>query len=315
LKDPGPTRALAQTLRGSGCEESRVRKTPDEIPDQNGRYDMGAQSINTNVSAMYARQNLSASQAELRIAEQRIATGQKVANAKDNGAIFAIATNQRGTSQALNAVRESLQRSQSTVDVSSAAAEIVSDLLLQMKEKALASTDAQLNSSSRAAMNSDFVALRDQITKAVNNANFNGANLIKAGAADVAALADETGTSLLTVQAQVLALSGSNVTVTSTTQINTVTNAKAALSLVNDSIENVSLALAKLGTGSRALATHLTFVGKLQDAVDAGIGNIVDADLAKESARLQALQTKEQLGFQALSIANQGPSQLINLFR
>ena len=276
---------------------------------------MGAQSINTNVSAMYARQNLNASQAELRIAEQRIATGQKVANAKDNGAIFAIATNQRGTSQALNAVRESLQRSQSTVDVSSAAAEIVSDLLLQMKEKALASADAQLNSSSRAAMNSDFVALRDQITKAVSNANFNGANLIKAGAADVAALADESGKSLLTVRAQVLALSGSNVTVTSTTAISTVSAAKSALSLVNKSIENVSLALAKLGTGSRALATHLTFVNKLQDAVDAGIGNIVDADLAKESARLTALQTKEQLGFQALSIANQGPGQLINLFR
>ena len=276
---------------------------------------MGAQSINTNVSAMYARQNLNASQAELRIAEQRIATGQKVANAKDNGAIFAIATNQRGTSQALNAVRESLQRSQSTVDVSSAAAEIVSDLLLQMKEKALASTDAQLNSSSRAAMNSDFVALRDQITKAVSNANFNGSNLIKAGAADVAALADESGTSLITVRAQVLALSGSNVTVTSTTAISTVSAAKSALSLVNKSIENVSLALAKLGTGSRALSTHLTFVNKLQDAVDAGIGNIVDADLAKESAKLTALQTKEQLGFQALSIANQGPGQLINLFR
>ena len=276
---------------------------------------MGVQSINTNVSAMYALQNLTASQAELRIAEQRIATGQKVANAKDNGAIFAIATTQRGTSRALDAVRESLQRSQSTVDVSSAAAEIVSDLLLQMKEKALASADAQLNTSSRAAMNSDFVALRDQITKAVNNASFNGANLIRAGAADVAALADETGTSLLTVRAQVLALSSTNVTVTSTTSIGTVTRAKAALSLVNKSIENVSLALAKLGTGARALATHLTFVGKLQDAVDAGIGNIVDADLAKESAKLQALQTKEQLGFQALSIANQGPGQLINLFR
>ena len=276
---------------------------------------MGAQSINTNVSAMYALQNLNASQAELRISEQRIATGLKVANAKDNGAIFAIATNQRGSSQALNAVRESLQRSQSAVDVSSAAAEIVSDLLLQMKEKALASTDAQLNTSSRAAMNSDFVALRDQITKAVNNANFNGANLIKTGAADVAALANETGTSLLTVRAQVLALSSTNVTVQSTTSIGTVTRARAALSLVNRSIENVSLALARLGTGSRALATHLTFVNKLQDAVDAGIGNIVDADLAKESAKLTALQTKEQLGFQALSIANQGPSQLINLFR
>ena len=96
---------------------------------------------------------------------------------------------------------------------------------------------------------------------------------------------------------------------------NTITLASDALSLVNASLQNVSLALAKLGTGARALATHLTFVNKLQDAVDAGIGNIVDADLAKESARIQALQTKQQLGIQALSIANQGPSQLMSLFR
>lgn len=276
---------------------------------------MGVQSINTNVSAMLALQNLNASQADLRSAEQRISTGLKVATAKDNGAIFAIATTQRGTSRALDAVRESLQRSQSVVDVSASAGEIVSDLLLQMKEKALASADAQLNASSRAAMNSDFLALRDQITKAVNNAGFNGGNLIKSGAADVAALADETGKSLLTVQAQVLALNGPNVKVTATTSVSTVTLASAALSLVNESLQNVSLALAKLGTGARALATHLTFVNKLQDAVDAGIGNIVDADLAKESARIQALQTKQQLGFQALSIANQGPGQLMSLFR
>lgn len=276
---------------------------------------MGVQSINTNVSAMLALQNLNASQAELRSAEQRISTGLKVATAKDNGAIFAIATTQRGTSRALDAVRESLQRSQSVVDVSASAGEIVSDLLLQMKEKALASADAQLNTSSRAAMNADFIALRDQITKAVNNAGFNGGNLIKAGAQNVAALADETGTSFLTVQAQILALEGPNVKVATTTAVNTITLAAAALSLVNESLENVSLALAKLGTGARALSTHLTFINKLQDAVDAGIGNIVDADLAKESARIQALQTKQQLGFQALSIANQGPAQLMSLFR
>jgi flagellin len=276
---------------------------------------MGVQSINTNVSAMLALQYLNASQAELRSAEQRIATGQKVATAKDNGAIFAIATTQRASSRALDAVRESLQRSQSVVDVSAASGEIISDLLIQMKEKALAAADAQLNTSSRAAMNADFVALRDQITKAVNNGGFNGANLIKAGAPDVAALADESGKSLLTVQAQDLSLNGGNVTVTATTSVSTVTLAADALTLVNASLQNVSLALARLGTGGRALSTHLVFVNKLQDAIDAGIGNIVDADLAKESARIQALQTKQQLGFQALSIANQGPAQLMSLFR
>ena len=276
---------------------------------------MGVQSINTNVSAMLALQNLNASQADLRSAEQRISTGLKVATAKDNGAIFAIATTQRASSRALDAVRESLQRSQSVVDVSAASGEIISDLLIQMKEKALAAADAQLNTSSRAAMNADFVSLRDQITKAVNNGGFNGANLIKANAPDVAALADETGKSLLTVKAQDLSLNSANVKVTATTSVSTVTLASGALSLVNESLQNVSLALAKLGTGGRALSTHLVFVNKLQDAIDAGIGNIVDADLAKESARIQALQTKQQLGFQALSIANQGPAQLMSLFR
>jgi flagellin len=272
-------------------------------------------SINTNVAAMLATQNLSRTQEQLQMSRTAIATGLKVSSAKDNGAIFAIANNERATGSALNAVRESLQRGQSVADVSIAAGETISDLLSQMKEKALAASDAQLSSTSRAAMNADFQSLRDQIINATSNTKFNGASLISASAANVTALADETGSNLITVQAQRLNLSGSNVTVTTSTEVNTVTNAKNALSLVNASIENVSLALAKLGTGSKALNTHLNFVNKLQDAIEAGVGNIVDADLAKESAKLQALQTKEQLGFQALSIANQGPGNLLSLFR
>jgi len=272
-------------------------------------------SINTNVAAMLAIQNLSRTQSELTVSQTRISTGQKVASAKDNGAIFAIAQNQRGSSQALNAVRESLQRSQSTVDVATAAGETISDLLNQMKEKALAAADTQLNTSSRNAMNSDFVSLRDQIAKAVNNSSFNGKNLINSTATNIEALADESGTSKITVAAQSLALGGANVTVSASQDITTTGNATTALAAVNASIQNVSLALAKLGTGSKSLATHLSFVNKLQDAIDAGVGNIVDADLAKESAKIQALQTKQQLGFQALSIANQGPSSLLSLFR
>jgi flagellin len=264
---------------------------------------------------MLAIQNLNRTQSELSVSQTRISTGQKVSSAKDNGAIFAIAQNQRGSSQALNAVRESLQRSQSTVDVATAAGETISDLLNQMKEKALASADTQLNTSARNAMNADFVSLRDQITKAVSNSSFNGKNLINTGATAIEALADETGTSKITVASQVLALGGANVTVTAAQDITTSANATTALAAVNASIQNVSLALARLGSGSKSLATHLNFVNKLQDAIDAGVGNIVDADLAKESAKIQALQTKQQLGFQALSIANQGPSSLLSLFR
>ena len=129
------------------------------------------------------------------------------------------------------------------------------------------------------------------------------------------ALANATGTATLTVAAEVLALGSTNVTVAATTSIGTAALATTALGLVNASIDKVGASLGRLGTGAKALDTHSTFVGKLSDALENGIGNLVDADLAKESARLQSLQTKQQLGVQALSIANQSSSILLGLFR
>ncbi len=276
---------------------------------------MALNSVNTNNGALIALQNLNATNNELANVQGRINTGKKVASAKDNGAVWAIAQSQRGTSNALNAVKDSLQRGQSTIDVAIAAGESVSDLLLQMKEKALAASDTTLDSTSRTALNEDFKALRDQITKAVTNADFNGANMIKASGNTVTALANADGTSKITVAAQSLALGGANVTVAATASLSTATIAATMVTTVSTSITNVGSALAKLGTGSKSLESHLTFVGKLQDSLDAGVGNLVDADLAKESAKLQALQTKQQLGVQALSIANSSTSSLLGLFR
>jgi len=278
---------------------------------------MPMNSVNTNVGAMVALQNLSATQMDLASTQTRINTGLKVASAKDNGAIWAIAQNQRATSQSLNSVKESLQRGQSTVDVALSAGESISDLLLQMKEKALAASDTTLDTNSRVALNDDFSSLRDQITKVVNNAEFNGANMIKATGTTIMALANADGTQLITVQAEDLSLGGTGAlnALTATASIGTQTAAAGMISVVNTAITNVSSALSKLGTGSKSLQSHLTFVGKLQDTLDAGVGNLVDADLAKESAHLQALQTKQQLGVQALSIANQAPSIALSLFR
>ena len=276
---------------------------------------MALNSVNTNTGALIALQNLNATNHELDIVQARINTGKRVATAKDNGAIWAIAQTQRGTSNALNAVKDSLQRGQSTIDVAIAAGESVSDLLVQMKEKALAASDTTLDTASRTALSEDFKALRDQIAKAVTNADFNGSNMIKASGATVTALANADGTSKITVAAQSLALGGANVTVAATASLSTATIAAAMVTTVSTSITNVGAALAKLGTGSRSLESHLTFVGKLQDSLDAGVGNLVDADLAKESARLQALQTKQQLGVQALAIANTSSSVLLGLFR
>jgi len=279
---------------------------------------MALYSVNTNRDAMIALQNLNVTGAELGVTQQRIATGRKVDSAKDNGSTWAIAQSQRATSTALNAVKDSLQRGQSTVDVALAAGTSVSDLLVQMKEKALAASDTTLDTSGRAALNEDFKALRDQLAKTVANADFNGTNMIKTGGATIAALANAAGTSKITIAAQSLALGGANLTgIGSTASLasNTASTAQAMIATVNTAIGKVSTALAKLGTGSKALDLHLSFIMKLQDTLDNGVGNLVDADLAKESAKLQSLQTRQQLGVQALSIANQSTSALLGLFR
>ena len=272
-------------------------------------------SVNVNVGAMIALQNRNKTNQDLATTQNRINTGLKVASAKDNGSIWAIAQGQRAELGALNAVSQSLDRGTSAVDVAMAAGETVSDLLVQMKEKALAATDETLTSSSRDALAEDFEALRDQISSVVANAEFNGVNLLDTGATGFEALADASGTQRLTVAAEVMALGGTIVSIGATQSITNLSDASAALTDVDDSIAAVSAALARMGTNSKALETHSTFVGKLQDALEAGVGNLVDADLAKESAKLQALQTKQQLGVQALGIANQSPQMLLGLFQ
>jgi flagellin len=273
-------------------------------------------SVNTNVGAMVALQNLQITNSELNTTQNRINTGKKINSAKDNGAIWAIAQNQRAEMGALNAVKDSLQRGQSTVDVAMAAGESISELLLQMKEKALAATDETLTSASRAALAEDFDSIRDQVTSVIENAQFNGANLLDGSlTGGYKALASADGSSTIDVAGEDMSLSGSIVTLGAADSIGNTTDAAASLTAVDTSIANVSASLARMGTSSKALGTHLSFVGKLQDSLEAGIGNLVDADLAKESARLTALQTKQQLGVQALSIANSSTSMLLGLFR
>ncbi len=272
-------------------------------------------SVNTNVGAMIALQNLNATNSELNTTQNRINTGLKVASAKDNGSTWAIAQGQRATILSLDAVKDSLNRVSSIIDVAVAAGEQVSDLLLQMKQKALAAADSSLDTTSRTALNEDFKALRDQVAKIVANAEFSGGNLINTGAVNLAALANASGSSRMTVQAQIMALGGTIVTLTATASFNSAGTASTLAGTVDTSITNVSAALAKLGTSSKSFERHLSFVGKLQDTLSTGVGNLVDADLAKESARLQALQTKQQLGIQALSIANQTPQAILALYR
>jgi flagellin len=272
-------------------------------------------SINTNIGAMVALQNLNAINKDLQTTQNRISTGLKVASAKDDGATWAIAQQQRATVSSLDAVKQSLSRNSSVVDVALTAGESVSDLLSQLRDKALEASDTSLDSTARSALNNDFVALRNQITKTLANAGFNGINLLDGSKTSIAALANAEGTSRLTVPAQNMSLGGSIVTLTANAGFTTGTAAGNLLSILDASINNVSSALGRLGTSSKSLDTHLTFIGKLQDTITVGIGNLVDADLAKESARLQSLQVRQQLAIQMLSISAQSQSWVLSLFR
>ena len=277
---------------------------------------MAMNSVNTNQGAMIALQNLNTTNKDLGVVQNRINTGQKISSAKDNGAIWAIAQNQRAESASLNSVVSSLQRGQSVADVAMSAGTAISDILVQMKEKVLAATEAGLSTASKQALSDEYTSLRDQIDTIANNATFDGVNLISrpsVNSSSIKAIANADATATIDIAHVVLSKSNTKIAATLATLTNGVTSAD--VKEVEDAIQDVSSALSKLGTGAKALDTHMTNVMKLQDTLDAGVGNLVDADLAKESAKLQALQTKQQLGVQALSIANQSSSSLLGLFR
>lgn len=274
-------------------------------------------SVNTNPGAMIALQNLNRTNMELETVQNRINTGLEVAGAKDNGGIFAIAQRMRSNVSGYGAVTDSLNRAISTTDVALAAGEAISDLIIEMKEKALAAADTSLDTASRTALNEDFKALRDQIKVIVANAEFNGTNLLDNSVASVTALANADGSNTITVADEnfVLGSTGSQVTIASNASFATATQADNIASQLGTTLDNVNASLARLGTKSKSLEIHSTFVTKLSDALTTGIGNLVDADMAKESAKLQALQVKQQLGIQALGIANQSPQSVLSFFR
>jgi flagellin len=273
-------------------------------------------TINTNPGAMIALQNLNKTNMELQQVQQRINTGLAVSSAKDNGGVYAIAQSMRADVGGYKAVNQSLDLAMSTVDVALAGGEAISDLLVEMKEKALAAADTSLDTASRNALNEDFKALRDQITTIVSNAEFNGTNLVDgSNTAGISALANADGSNTITIDDEDFSLGGSIVTVAATASFGTAAAASTQATAIEASLDNINASLARLGTGSKSLEVHKTFVGKLSDTLEKGIGNLVDADLAKESARLQSLQVKQQLGIQALSIANSAPSSILGYFR
>src|ERR1051325_11097184 len=281
---------------------------------QNGETKMSF-SVNTNGGALVALQYLSATQGQLNQTQSHINSGLKVATARDDGAIYAIAQNQRANVAGYASVINSINNGTSAIDVALSAGQSISDLLIQLKSKALAAADSSLDTSSRNALNANFTALRDQITTIVKNAVFNGFNLVDGSTTQITALASADGSRRITTAAQNMKLSGTIVTLKSTSTISTQAKASTLVATIQTSLTNVNSALAKLSSGAAKFSIQATFSQKLSDTLTQGIGNLVDANMAQESAMLQSLQVKQQLGIQALSIANQSPQTILSLFR
>jgi len=272
-------------------------------------------SVNVNAAALSALRNLTDTNMDLNKTQTRVNTGLKISSAKDNAAVFSIAQKLRADLRGFSAVKQSLDRGISTTDVALAAAGAISDLLIEMKEKAVSAADQGLDTVSRTALNQDFVQLREQVTTIVENATFNGTNMIDAGDDAVVAITNPDATQVLSISHETLTLSSANVTITTTETIGTQSAAASVVVKLIASLDNVNAVLTRLGAGATALEQNKTFANKLSDVIEVGIGNLVDADLAKESATLQALQVKQQLGIQALSIANSAPQSILSLFQ
>lgn len=271
-------------------------------------------SVNTNASALSALQNLNNTTRDLDGVQTRINTGLRISSAKDNAAVYSIAQQLRADLRGYGAVQQSLDRSISTVDIALAAAESISDLLIEMKEKAVAGADEGLDQSSRDALAQDFEALRDQVTTITANATFNGTNIIDAGTDRIVAITSPDAAQKISISHENLTLGGGNITITAAQSITTLATAQTAVTAIDASLTAVNASLTRFGAGGTTLEAQRTFATKISDTIEVGIGNLVDADLARESARLQSLQVKQQLGVQALSIANAAPQSILNLF-
>jgi flagellin len=272
-------------------------------------------SVNTNTPAMTALQYLNATQGSLAQTQNAISSGMTVADPRDNGAVFAIAQNERAQVAGYTAVINSINNGTSSVDVALSAGQSISDLLIQMKQQALSASDASLDTASRQALNSSFQALLGQITTIVTNATFNGFNLVNGSTQQITALASADGSRRITIAAQNMSLSGQVVTLSATAAISSQSSASILVATLQTSLTNVDAALAKLSAGAAKFSIQATFSQNLSDTLTTGIGNLVDANMAQESASLQALQVKQQLGVQALSIANQAPQTILSLFQ
>ena len=295
-------------------------------------------SINTNTSAMTALQSLSAINSSLDQTQNRISTGYRVGAASDNAAYWSIATTMRSDNKALGAVEDALGLGQAKVDTAYTGMTAAIDVVDEIKTKLVAAREPGVD---KTKIQSEIKELQGQLTSIASSASFSGENWlsigtgITAGTKNVVASfnraadgtvsvgtigVDTTKTKLFDADNADGILDGARTgtTVVSTLALTGATTDAAISTMISDVDEAIGLmttAASNLGAAKSRMDIQSEFVSNLRDSIEKGVGTLVDADMTEESTRLKALQTQQQLGVQALSIANSSSQSLLSLFR
>jgi len=270
-------------------------------------------SINTNVGAMVALASLRTTQSALSVASKQVQTGYRVSDAADDASTFSVAQGIRGNLQAYQAVQGSLANGVGLGSVTQAALTNISDLIGNLQAKITQLADGSISANQRTIYTADFNAMTSQISNFISQANYNGANLLSAASTAKTFLADTNATTL-TMSSQSATAAGFT-TFTGAANVSSASQASAALTSLTTFQQVVATSLGANASETRSLSLQSSFVSSIVDATTTGLGAIVDADIGKASASVQALQVRQQLGIQSLSIANQQPSVLLGLFR
>ena len=278
-------------------------------------------SIITNPEAFVALRNLERTNEKLSKTQERLSTGLKVTSATDDASNFAIAQGVRGDVRALGAITQGLNNSKGIGEIALAGVTAISDLLQDIRQKLTELANGGLTTAQRVIVKADFDKLMSQAYGFVSNSNFNGRNLLISNATNVNTISNLNGTNLtLTARSApgsgithlIQSLAGATLGVDGAAS--NAVNAQSVIVAQYNALETeINTSLGALGAEIRALKFQTDFLSTVNDSTEIGLGNIVDADLARESAELTALQVRQQLGVQVLGIANQQPQILLNL--
>jgi len=266
-------------------------------------------SVNTNIGALVAQKYLRSTSVELITVQNRVSSGLRVASALDDASSFAVSAGMRADIKAYTAVAGALMGAKVGAQVAVSAGETIAKRMEDVKAKVVQMADESLSAASRASYQSDLDSMVAEVNNYLRQASYSSTNLLGSGGTDILVVANIDASSITIRNQDVADLSGASLTIADAA------GASNALSLVASFKSSLDTALAQLGADLKQVDSQAEFVQQTEETVRIGLGALVDADLAKESANLQSLQVRQQLGVQGLGIANQSPQALLGLFR